>query len=509
MKQKLLIFLALLSFVSIRTLADTTCPNTEIWYTSTDGTKLNLTYTDETRAFGATIESNEYTDGKGIIKFNGNVTSIGESAFLTCPGLKTVTIPNSVTSVGSSAFMNCTSLESVQLSTALETIGNQAFENCSALTSVSIPEGVTSIGNSAFVNCTSLASVSLPTTLLQINERTFENCSSLESIDLKQVTSIGEGAFYKSGLTSISIPATVKTIGDEAFEEVPLTSVTLAEGLETIGAGAFWAVNITSLDIPKSVTYIDFDAFYKCSSLATVTMHSIPYLDDEVFDDCASGLTISLTLDDSDHPFITEDGEYLPEFTSVVYNRSLSAGKYGTIVLPFVPANANDFVFYEMTGTGDGYLTFKEVPTASVAAGKPYLYKNADDSSIKTQFTASNATLTVTSTDPDVIDGWQMKGALQKIGPVVNENYYVISNNIIQNTTGKVTVNPMRAYFENSGEKAKMQIHIEGESTAIDAIEADNDSGDAHAAIYNLSGQQVGADYKGIVIAGGKKFFQK
>ena len=41
--------------------------------------------------------------------------------------------------------------------------------------------------------------------------------------------------------------------------------------------------------------------------------------------------------------------------------------------------------------------------------------------------------------------------------------------------------------------------HVQGVKT----VTVSND------AIYNLRGQKVGADYKGIVIRGGKKFFQK
>ena len=36
-----------------------------------------------------------------------SVTSIGNSAFQDCTGLKSVTIPESVTSIGSDAFQNC------------------------------------------------------------------------------------------------------------------------------------------------------------------------------------------------------------------------------------------------------------------------------------------------------------------------------------------------------------------------------------------------------------------
>ena len=56
-------------------------PNNEIWYTSSDGEVIEPYGIDN---FGARFESNTYENGKGVIKFNGNVTSISNSAFYEC-----------------------------------------------------------------------------------------------------------------------------------------------------------------------------------------------------------------------------------------------------------------------------------------------------------------------------------------------------------------------------------------------------------------------------------------
>ena len=57
-------------------------PNNEIWYTTTNGSAITLT---EPNAFGAKIISNVYEkSGRGIITFDGDVTSIGEEAFYRC-----------------------------------------------------------------------------------------------------------------------------------------------------------------------------------------------------------------------------------------------------------------------------------------------------------------------------------------------------------------------------------------------------------------------------------------
>ena len=88
-----------------------------------------------------------------------SVTSIGYSAFYSCSGLTSVTIPNSVTSIGKWAFQSCSSLTSVTIPNSVTSIGNAAFAQCSSLTSVTIPNSVTSIGNYAFYGCNGLTSI--------------------------------------------------------------------------------------------------------------------------------------------------------------------------------------------------------------------------------------------------------------------------------------------------------------------------------------------------------------
>ena len=98
-----------------------------IYYTSTDGKVV----TPNKDAFGVSIVSNTYTNGKGTITFSGTVTKIGEGAFYNCSALTSVTIPNSVTSIGDYAFRNCTSLTSVTIPNNVTSIGSYAFEFCS------------------------------------------------------------------------------------------------------------------------------------------------------------------------------------------------------------------------------------------------------------------------------------------------------------------------------------------------------------------------------------------
>lgn len=88
---------------------ESSIPNNEIWYTSSDG---NIVTPSNTNSL-PTIDSNTYNGGKGVIKFKTDVTSIGAYAFFTKSRFRAIVIPNSVTSIGSSVFESCSSLTSI------------------------------------------------------------------------------------------------------------------------------------------------------------------------------------------------------------------------------------------------------------------------------------------------------------------------------------------------------------------------------------------------------------
>ena len=230
------------------------------------------------------------------------VTSIGENAFNDCPGLTSVTIPNSVTSIGFNAFAYCSGLTSVTIPNSVMSIGEYAFEDCTSLTSVTIPNSVTGIGTNAFANCSGLTTVTLPNAITSISEGVFRSCSQLPSISIpNSVTSIGEYVFYGcSGLTSVSISNSLTNIGNYAFDNCTgLTLVTIPNTVTSIGISAFFGCGgLTSITIPNSVTSIGNGAFQNCNNLTSVNIsNSIMSIADSTFAGC-TGLT-SVTIPNS------------------------------------------------------------------------------------------------------------------------------------------------------------------------------------------------------------------
>ena len=331
-------------------------PNNEIWYTSSDG-KVVKPCIEGKDIFGAEIESNTYEGGKGIIKFNGDVTAIGELAFNRCSNLTSVTIPNSVTTIGRDAFYCCESLKSVTIPNSVTTIGDGAFYRCSSLTSVTIPNSVTTIGEYVFFNCSSLkefkskfaspdgrcliidgelvtfapagiSEYTIPNSVTTIGDWAFNYCESLTSVTIpNSVTTIGENAFYGcSSLTSVTIPNSVTVIGFGAFAYCEsLTSVIIPNSVTTIGDGAFVGcrnlkefkggsafingrcliingklvafapAGITKFTIPDSVTTIGEYAFCECDSLTSVTIpNSVATIGNDAFSFCDSLTSVTI-----------------------------------------------------------------------------------------------------------------------------------------------------------------------------------------------------------------------
>ncbi len=158
---------------------------------------------------------------------------------------------------------------------------------------------VIGIGYAAFEGCTGLTSVTIPASVTEIGEAAFSRCTGLTSITIPDsVTTIARYVFNGcSGLTSITFPDGVKEIGDYAFRGCTgLTSITIPDGVTWIGDNAFeGCTGLTTITIPDSVTVIGISAFSDCTSLTSITIpDGVTSIGSGVFAGC-TGLT-SITV---------------------------------------------------------------------------------------------------------------------------------------------------------------------------------------------------------------------
>ncbi|MBR3613152.1 MAG: leucine-rich repeat protein [Bacteroidaceae bacterium] len=512
----------------------------------------------------------EYREDITTVVIEDGVTSIGDYAFYNCTSLTSVTIPNSVTSIESRAFHYCSGLKSIYIPANVTSIGisfnycslksivvdeeNSVYdsrEGCNAIIETAtntlivgsentiIPNSVTSIGDCAFGGRNGLASITIPNSVTSIVDYAFGDCYDLTSVTIgKNVTHIEGQAFYGcTGLASIVvdegnsvydsregcnaiietatntliqgcmntiIPNSVTSIGYYAFYKcTSLASVTIPNSVTSIGSWVFYnCTGLTSMEIPSSVTEVGFNAFGACEELTDIYFASNPTLGVSPFPSTA---TCHLTITDSDAAdFNTANAN---TYADVSYTRTISEGKYGTIMLPFAPdeASLQNYAFYTLKEAGDGYVRFEEVATPE--ANTPYLYT--------LRAGGENAAITggETTIAADINNGTQ--GCWDLVGSFTNQtidctdgNYYAYSaaRNEINRITKTLTVSPYRAYLKSTAaQNSNLRVFIGG-TTGITEISPDDIEGLGSGAVYDLYGRPVNEPAKGgIYIIDGKK----
>ena len=193
-----------------------TPPDDEIWYTSSNNSIIEPKIPN---SFGANIVSNIYKNEKGLIKFDGKVIRIDDSAFYECHSLSSVIFPTCITSIGDHAFYGC-ALSEVTIPESVTELHGYAFRNCpikefkgkyasddgmflykdnynglglkymfsfargSEVQEYTIPEGIQGIEAYTFENVPSLKKLYFPASLCDINSAdAFLGTYNIEMID--------------------------------------------------------------------------------------------------------------------------------------------------------------------------------------------------------------------------------------------------------------------------------------------------------------------------------------
>lgn len=157
------------------------------------------------------------------------------------------------------------------------TIQNYAFHNCVNITNIIITDTLTTIGPGAFYG-SGLTSIDIPANVTEIPNSAFNYCESLSSIKLHEgIINIGSFAFGNChSLTEIVLPESLLTIGLGAFFECKeLKSINLPTKLTDIGSEAFnGCVKLSSdIVIPDGVTVINANMFRNCNLLNSMLLH--------------------------------------------------------------------------------------------------------------------------------------------------------------------------------------------------------------------------------------------
>lgn len=323
-------------------------------------------------------------------------------------------------------------------------------------------------------------------------------------------------AALKSGVYEFSIANTVLTYQNGTKVE-PVTykgSIIVGDGgeVESMKLYGKYTAGVledfsASLSTNKSITSIDLtDAVSVAESgtLAAGNPNMLVYLSENATlanennvvcgDECSSLQLTDGYAFDAPVAFTAQQASY---------TRVLTAGMYGTILLPFAP-NVEEYVFCALTEANDNSLTFDEV--AQPEANTAYLYTLRDGLSAAA-ITASNVQIESAAAVAEA-DGWKMIGAYvgEKIDcTTVSDTYYYVyssENHELNRVTKMLTVKPFRAYLTSSSAINKVKVRTRGgNETVIGTREIDS----MPSVYYDLSGRQVVQPTKGIYIVNGKK----
>ncbi len=255
------------------------------YYLNSDNESVTITYNSEDYKYG-----HAYSNLTGHLIIPGSViyndkayavTAIGNSAFICCSGITSVTIPSSIITIDNFAFCG-TGIISIIIPSSVTSIGKSAFQG-SKLTSVIIPNNVTYIDSNAFNGCYDLASVTIGNGVTFIGETAFSHCYNLKTFTIEDGDSTLYMAtgyndtnkiFSNSPIEILYLGRNIEWANNwSPFQKSTLSSLTISNKVNNIGDGAFTGCSgLTSVTIPNSVTTIGSSAFSGCRGLTSVTI---------------------------------------------------------------------------------------------------------------------------------------------------------------------------------------------------------------------------------------------
>lgn len=148
------------------------------------------------------------------------------------------------------------------------------------LASIILPDEVESIGKWAFAY-TKITSIKLPASLKTLGMGAFKSCRFLEDdIELpEQLTNIPRECFYRcKKIGKVFCHDKIESIGIQAFFESGLTEINIPEGVREIQVDAFSRTKLTTITIPESCIKIESGILAECDALTSVTVKSRCYI---------------------------------------------------------------------------------------------------------------------------------------------------------------------------------------------------------------------------------------
>lgn len=477
----------------------------------------------------------EGTALESVDLLNTNVTIMKDGVFFNNKSLTSIQLPNKLENFWDNAFNGCTSLNNIVMPSTVVGIYNNVFDGCTSLSNVKFNDRYTTLGHHVFKNCP-LAAVTFPNTLNSIGEYAFES-TKLETVDLSntQITSLPNGSFYNcQQLNDVKLPIALTDIGECAFYKSAIASITFPSSLQKIDAWAFQFTQLTNVVIPTKTGHIGDGAFRDNAKLKTVVVNGLEcYLAVSAFAKCPALTDVYITSDKEpnaerynfpfdNNPKVHVMKDYVDTFSGLRTSEDknpcnttnfdskffLTLGKEWTTL---TSAYNLDFSGIEdLTAYTAKYNEANDAvaltPVKKVKAHKGLILKGEAGKTYTLPILASNEEGLDEATDNQLVD------CVDAVWSTGRDNDYFLHNGEFVKSTNNGWALPGKSYLYISGGRSNasgspLRVYVDNTATAIDGIT--NNPVVKDEAYYNLQGVKVQRPQHGVFIHNGKKVVLK
>ncbi len=251
-----------------------------------------------------------------VIPADGSVTGIGESAFDTDCGWKSITLPANITNIeckiveygggdvvetvywnipdyrGTVKGIGCKNLvigdnvisvpanlcknnyylQSVEVPASVKSIGDDAFSGCEKLTSITLNEGLQTLGN--IDDLALLSELNIPSTVTQTGN--ISNCANLEKVTYTLGIDMSKATFAGCPKYKGTVFGDFTVIGSKLTGvKDGIATAIIPSGVNAIAADVFAnKTNFKYIYIPESVTDVESGSFDGCTATIFVGSNS-------------------------------------------------------------------------------------------------------------------------------------------------------------------------------------------------------------------------------------------
>lgn len=466
---------------------------------------------------------------------NTNVTIMTDGVFFNNTSLTSIKLPKGLEYFWDNAFNGCKSLNNIKMPSTVKGLYNNVFLECTSLTDVTLNEGCTTLGHHVFKKCP-LATVTFPNTLNSIGEYAFES-TKLNTVDLSntQTKSLPNGCFYDcEQLSDVKLPKELTYIGQVAFFKSTIASITFPPTLQKIDSWAFQYSKLANVVIPTNCSIVDKAAFANNDNLTTVVINGTKcHLAYEAFANCPKLTDVYITsniqptAERYNFPFRNDPKvhvmkDYVDVFSGLRTNENLN------------PCNTTNFDSNLYLPLGKKWTTFTSaynLDFSSVEGLTAYTAKyNKDNDAVALTpvkkvkahtglilkgEAGKSYTLPILNSNEDALDAVtdnQLVDCVDALWSTGRDNDYFLSDGKFVKSTNNGWALPGKSYLYINGGRANksespLRVYVDNTATAINGITTNPVVKDE--AYYNLQGVKVQRPQHGVFIHNGKKVVLK